>query len=282
MIRILFDASTYDMMEEVPPQNPYGDPHMKINKKRAMKQHQDLLRTCSVYPTLVCPLPHKAYIPDIVFCASAGLSLPRLGHPLVVLPNMKYHQRKDELPYIKEYFKRIKLPTIEYPGSEPFEGQAEVKWFDGGKKMVCGYGYRSTKKTYEELDQLFDRLYGKDKPEMLVLPLISPYFYHLDLAMLGYHDQRCIVQRKAFSPTSIRKLERFLGKENVTVIDSSDTFALNAIIDGAHLISHPFTDPNIQKVFESTTGLISKQVNVSEFEKSGGAVRCMVFDVYLA
>jgi N-dimethylarginine dimethylaminohydrolase len=169
---------------------------------------------------------------------------------------------------------------MEYPGTEPFEGQAELKWFHGGRKAVCGYGYRSTKKTFDELDRLFQKLYGDEKPELLVIRLVSPLYYHLDIAMLEYNDNRCMIHRRAISPASLRKLKQFLGKDHVYVIDTPDTFCLNAVADGVHLITHKLTDPHIQTKLESITGLVVRQVDVSEFEKSGGSVRCMTLDVH--
>jgi len=142
-------------------------------------------------------------------------------------------------------------------------------------------GRRSTKKTFEELDKLFGRLYGKDKPELLVIRLISDHYYHLDVAMLEYDDTKCIVHRRAISPASVRKLEKFLGKDNVTVLDTPDSFCLNAVVDGANLITHKLTDPHVAAKLESLTGRTVKQVNTTEFETSGGSVRCMTLDVHL-
>jgi len=280
MIRILFDASTFEIMSHQDGQNPYIELDMKglIDNKRVLKQHRALLRAF-VTPTLECALSPTRPLPDIVYCASAGLSLPRLSHPLILLPNMKYPQRKAELPYIKDFFTSIKLPFIEYSGKEPFEGQAELKWFCGGRKAVCGYGHRSTKQTAVELQRIFKHIYGDQAPELLALPLPSSLYYHLDLAMLEYDDTKCIIEHNAFSPASIKKLQRFLGPNNVTIIHSMDTFCLNAIVDGAHLITHRLSDPRMKSKLESITGRIVKQVDTSEFEKSGGSVRCMVFDV---
>ena len=226
---------------------------------------------------MVCSLPkHSEPLPDIVFAANAGLSLPRLGYPLLLLPQMKYPQRQSELPYLKKIFRSLNIPTLDYPGREPFEGQAELKWFDGGRKAVCGYGFRSTKQTFVELDRLFGQLYGKDKPQLLVLKLASADFYHLDVAMLEY-DNRCIVHRKAFSSTSIQKLEAFLG--NVTVLDTTDRFCLNAVVDGPLLLTHKLKDVLLKKKLECITGRTVREIDTSEFEKSGGSVRCMVLDV---
>ena len=272
------DASTFEILPIQDGQNPYIDLHATLSSH--LIQHQRVMDAFTASPSTQCHLPRKTCpLPDIVFCANAGLSLPGLG--VLLLPNMKYKQRQDELPYLKDCFASIRLPTMEYPGSEPFEGQAELKWFHGGKKAVCGYGYRSTKKTFEELDQLFGRLYGKDKPELLMIRLISPDYYHLDISMLEYDDSKCIVHRQSISPASVRKLERFLGKDNVTVLDTTDSFCLNAVVDGAHLITHKLTDPHVKSKLEALTGRTVKQVDTSEFEASGGSVRCMALDVHI-
>jgi N-dimethylarginine dimethylaminohydrolase len=227
---------------------------------------------------VLCPLPKLPYpLPDIVFMANSGLSLPRLRNPLILLPRMKFPHRQQELPLLKSLFQHLGVPTLDYPGVEPFEGQAELQWFDGGRKAVCGYGFRSTKQTYVELDRLFTTLYGKEKPELLVLKIASPDFYHLDVAMLNY-DNRCIVHRRAFSDTSLRKLERFLGKQNVTVLETPDRFCLNAIVDGSRLITHKLTDPSLKPLLHKWTGRTVHEIDVSEFEKSGGSVRCLVLD----
>ena len=44
----------------------------------------------------------------------------------------------------------------------------------------------------------------------------------------------------------LRKLEQFLGKNCVDVIDTSDSFYLNAVVDGAHLITHKLTEHQLQ------------------------------------
>ena len=274
MIHILASPASFDILPFQSGQNPYIH-HQPIDPK-FHAQHSRLVKTLS--RTTVCPLPKlSGPLPDIVFMANAGLSLPRLRHPLILLPCMKFLQRQQEVPYLKEMFHKLHLPTMDYPGIEPFEGQAELKWFDGGRKAVCGYGFRSTKKTFSELDRLFENIYGPDKPQLLVLKLTSDEFYHLDLAMLEY-DGRCIVHRKAFSETSIRKLEHFLGSKNVTVINTPDRFCLNAIVDGDTLITHKLKYPTL-KLLQKITGRKVCEIDVSEFEKSGGSVRCMVLDV---
>lgn len=283
MIRIFIDASHFEILPIQHGQNPYIDISYDAKKYQHIlkKQHDHVVHAFTASPIIIGRLPAiTCPLPDIVFVANAGLSLPRLSKPLLLLPNMKYKQRQAELPYLKKIYHDMKLETIDYPGKEPFEGQAELKWFDGGRKAICGYGHRSTKQTFVELDRFFEKIYGKEKPELLVIRLISPYYYHLDVAMLEY-DEKCIIHKRSVSPESLRKIEAFLGNDNVTVIDTKDSFCLNAVVDGSHLITHKLSDPLLKGRLESLTNRKVKEIDTSEFEKSGGSVRCMTLDIHM-
>ena len=279
MIRLLIAPTTFEILPMQHGQNPYIATRDTTHTRTAERQHRklaDVFDHC-----IVCTLPDtEAPLPDIVFVANGGLALPRLTRPLVLLPNMKFPQRKAELPLLRDMFAELGIATMDYPGHEPFEGQAELKWFHGGRKAVCGYGHRSTLKTFRELDTLFKKLYGlKEAPELFVLPLASAAYYHLDVAMCEYDETKCLVHKRAFSPTSIRRLKEFLGPENVTVIDTPDPFCLNAVMDGPNMITHRLTDPTLKPLFERLTGRRVVQVATTEFEKSGGSVRCMTLDL---
>jgi N-dimethylarginine dimethylaminohydrolase len=222
---------------------------------------------------------------DIVFAANAGVCLPRLPETVVLLPSMKYAHRKLELPYLRAIFRELKLRTIEFPKDPkaPFEGQAELKWFAGGTKAICGYGHRSTKQTFTILQRLLRDIYasyGLPPPNMLPVHLQSDAFYHLDLAMLEFDDTQCIVQKGAFSPKTTRAIQDFLGASNVHILETKDPFCLNAIVDGPHLLTHTLQEKGLKKILETVTGRTVVETNMSEFELSGGSVRCMSMDVF--
>ena len=279
MLRICIKPTTFTILPIQEKQNTYIDIKHRVDRKKAAKQHNDLVESFINVTEYTIEDPSDP-IPDIVFIANGGLCLPRLGRPVILLPNMKYKQRKDELEYLEGIYGDMGLETIPFPGDEPFEGQAELKWFHGGSKAICGYGYRSTKKSFQILNNLFKKLYGKHKPELLVVPLLSADYYHLDVAMLEFDDKKCIIHRGAFSEASIKKIQDFLGPENVFVIDTSDSFCLNAVVDGPNLITHMLTKP-LKSHLEMITNKNIIMVNTSEFEKSGGSVRCMTLDVFI-
>jgi len=259
-------------------QNPYIDIHHTVHSREVAKEHRTLTKQFA--GKVVVYTIDARDLPDLVFVANGGLCLPRLPESCVLLPNMKYAQRKRELPYLTRMFHELGCKTIPFHGP-PFEGQAELKWFQGGKLAIGGYGHRSTKHSFTVLKKILDRVYtsyGVEPPKILVVPLESADYYHLDVAMLEIGNQ-CIVHKRAFSEKSIEKMRNFLG-DLVHVIDTPDSFCLNSIVDGKNLITHKITDPNAKKALESITGLTVREVDTREFEKSGGSVRCMTMDLF--
>ena len=275
-MRLLIKPTTFEIIDIQRGQNPYVEPQANLNKK-AIKQHASLVE--KVTDAVVYEINGNPTLPDLVFVANGGFRL--WGIPLVILPCMKFQQRKDELPHPKNIFKDIGITTVEFPSSEPFEGQAEAKWFHNGKLLVCGYGHRSTKKSFKVLGGMLKTIYeanGVAAPKLLVLPLESPDYYHLDVAMLEFGDDSCIVHKRAFSAASIKKLKAALGSSKVHIIDTPDSFCLNAVVQGNELLTHKVSD-SVKKELEDITGLKVVQNDTSVFEKSGGSVRCMMFDL---
>ena len=283
MIRMCIEPNTFEIISMQDKQNPYIDVRHSVVQKKVKESHKNLVKQFTT-PTYVYTVDSTKHLPDLVFVANGGLSLPRLPEPLIILPYMKYSQRKKELPYLKEMYDEIGIKTIQFPGSSsaPFEGQAEIKWFQGGTLAIAGYGHRSTKKTFDILEKLLERIYkkaGLNPPTILSLPLESDAYYHLDVGMLEFGN-KCIVHKRAFSEKSVKRIQDFLGADSVYVIDTPDTFCLNSIVDGKNLITHKITDAKAKHAIASITNLKIKEVDTREFEKSGGSVRCMTLDIF--
>lgn len=282
MRRILINPSTYRILDFQEKQNPFVSKSQVIHHSKAEKSHEKLaaaLHSTAVYKIVEDPTNP---VPDIVFAANGGLSLPRLPEKVLILPNMKYPQRNAELPYLKAIADSQKIKTVFFPPTAVFEGQAEAKWFFGGKLLLCGYGFRATKHSFTVLTQLLNNIYtyyGVTPPKVVAIPIKDPKFFHLDAAMLEY-DDKVIVHRRAFSPSTLQVLKDTFGHENVTVLDTDDDFCLNSIVDNKHLITHKLKDASLRPTLERLTGRKVIEIDAAEFEKSGGSVRCMVLDLY--
>jgi N-dimethylarginine dimethylaminohydrolase len=271
-------------------QNPYIDIRHSVCRGDVSNEHASLVKHYGKSVVVYRIITH-IQLPDLVFVANGGLSLPRLPEPMIILPLMKYSQRKRELPFLKKMYDDLGIRTVAFPGPAPFEGQAEIKWFHGGRLAVAGYGHRSTKKTFEILDKLLQKIYTKamrTPPKILALPLESDDYYHLDVAMLEFskvgigQTDECIVHKRAFSEKSIALLREFLGPQNVHVLDTDDSFCLNSVVDGKKLITHKITDPRAKEAITSITGLKICELDTREFEQSGGSVRCMTLDIHVS
>lgn len=281
MEHILITPNTFQILDFQKHQNPYVEPSNN-SKRKVQREHAELVskvEDATIYT--INPPRDGRPIPDIVFVANGGFSLWGLPEQIMILPQMKFKQRKDELPYLKEICIDKGLIGVEFPTNDVFEGQAEAKWFHNGTLLVCGYGHRATKKGFEVLDKLLKKIYAKynrPAPKLLVLPLESADYYHLDVAMLEFNDDSCIIHKRAFSPASIRKLEAALDGK-VHIIDTDDSFCLNAVVQGKHLLTHLLTE-DVKLFLESKTGLRVLQNDTDIFEKSGGSVRCMILGIH--
>ena len=281
-MHLCINPSTFEILPIQDGQNPYIDVVYKVDKKTVKTQHKDLLKALrsTGAPVAEYRLTTHPTLPDIVFVANGGLALPRLQGPLVLLPSMKFPQRQAELPYLVAMYKEIGIPAIPFPTKDVFEGQAELKWFFGGNLAVCGPGHRSTVKSFKALAKFFDYIYGLhglDPPRLVITPLISADYYHLDVAMLEVNETTCIVHKRSMSPKSVAAL-RAAGL-TVHVIDTKDSFCLNAVISNGVLVTHRLTDSGLRKTLQRLTGCKLIEVETTEFEKSGGSVRCMTLTI---
>ena len=111
-----------------------------------------------------------------------------------------------------------------------------------------------------------------------MLSIESADYYHLDLAMLEFNDDSCIIHKGAFSPTSIKKLRDVL---KVHVLDTSDPFCLNSVVQEDTLLT-PVVSDDVKRYLEDVTGRDVIQNDTSIFNKSGGSVRCMILDIHPA
>jgi N-dimethylarginine dimethylaminohydrolase len=278
MYHITIRPDTFKITNELKNQNPFIDVETKVTKTKALEQHKEL--TAALKQNLNYVIQKKTNIPDITFTANMGLSLPRLPVPIIIVSSMKYPQRQNERVYIEEILADCRIKTIRFPEEAVFEGQAEAKWFDQGQLLVVGYGHRATEKSVRTLRSLLKSVYegyGVEPPRIVSFHLQNPHFYHLDLALLEIGQLECIVQKEAFTPSDLLRLKSEL---RVSVIDSPDYFCLNSFIEGDSLLTHELSDPAIRTKLEALTGKTVVEFDTSEFEKSGGSVRCLVFDVY--
>jgi N-dimethylarginine dimethylaminohydrolase len=253
-------------------ENPYMESDVDLNK--AKEQHKEL---CNVLKTK--PLTIDAPLPDVVFAANAGLSLPRLPTPTIVLSRFKYPVRQQETKHLKKAFRSIGYDTVDFPGPCIFEGQGECIWFYGGKLLVFGYGYRSSVESVGVLRKLLEKIYrrqGVEPPMVLGVELSSPYFYHLDLAALKTSEASCVCHAGCF--TDDKALREVV---DVTPWRTDDPFLLNTLVTPRRVVTHRLKNAKDRRFLSAHFPKHTLvEVDSSEFQKSGGSIQCMVLSLF--
>ncbi len=234
-----------------------NQPDIKLAKKQWLK-----IRT--IFKKLkieVDEIKAEKSCPDMVFTANSGLPV---GDKFI-LSNFTFKERVMEEALFDDFFSKKFKKVIKLPKNIKFEGQGEA--FFVKDKLFLGCGFRSSKNAKKEIKK-----YLPKDCKIIQLELINPKFYHLDTALQYIGDNKFLVAKDAFSKKSLDELKKhgdliYLNKKD------SDAFCANCIVFKKNII---ISNPS-KKLEEKLKkfGFTIFRSNMSEFLKSGGAVRCI-------
>ena len=203
-------------------------------------------------------------LPDMVFTANAGLVYKKT----VILSNFRHEERRGEKQFFKDWFLKNGYRVVELPDSLAFEGEGDALFFKG--VLFMGSGFRTDPDAHPIIARALDI-------DVVSCELVNPQFYHLDTCFLPIKD-RIIYYRDAFSDFSqnimIHKLVEIgydTGALDVLSVheDQAKEFICNSIE-----VNNTIVTPT--DMFSlSFSGRKTYVSNMSEFMKSGGAVKCL-------
>ncbi len=135
-------------------------------------------------------------------------------------------------------------------------------------KILVGYGVRNNVKIVKFLESYFKR-------EVIGFELVSDSFYHLDTALCPINENLIAVYWDAFNEQGKKTLES-LGCEILKVsFEEAKNFALNSVIVGNNIVVHYEAKGFIEEMKDR--GFNVYEVDVSEFIKFGGGLKCLTF-----
>jgi N-dimethylarginine dimethylaminohydrolase len=253
--------------------NPYMDPARQPDPRRAMAQWVDLLATIEALGGTVEVQPQRPDAPDMVYAMNLGLGVLRpdgtgvvTGH--VVMSHMRYAERRMETGSAGPWFERSGRSTS-YVGRDGVGAHLEAgDVFAWGDALVAGYGPRTEEAALGHLARdLGVRVRG--------VRITHPAMYHLDLAFCPLDDRRAMVAPGAFDEASARALLDLVPEPLVLTDDEAlTTFCANSIVvDGTVVM--PAGSPARVKHRLADWGFAVVEVDVSEFHKGGGSIRCL-------
>ena len=253
--------------------NPYMDPADQPDPHRAMSQWVSLVTTIERLGGTVEVVPQCPDSPDMVYAMNLGLGLVRPGdggelQGHVVMSHMRYAERRREHLAARPWFERSGRSTS-YVGRDGVGAHLEAgDVFAWGDALVAGYGPRT-----EEL--ALKHLAGDLGVRVRGVRIAHPSMYHLDLAFCPLDQGRALVAPGAFDAASAEALLALVPEPLVLTDDEAlTTFCANSIVVGRTVVM-PAGSPERVRRRLADWDFDVVEVDVSEFHKGGGSIRCL-------
>ena len=252
----------------------------EVDKDKALRQWlrpYQLLASNSI----VAVLGQDGWLQDQSYIANLGLVLAHLPDMPIVISNYSAEERFGESIVGRQFFDILGAgPVITCPF--PFEGEADCKRIRGNIYAI-GVGMRTSSKTAVWLSRQFNM-------KIIPITMTNEYAYHLDCLLFPIDDEKMLTAVDYIEKETIKELEKVtevipvpknlvspgatnLVRCNRLLLSSSKAWDLNKNDDEFSIEK--------EKV-EYLTNISAKYrleplfFNLSEFEKSGAALSCLV------
>jgi N-dimethylarginine dimethylaminohydrolase len=248
--------------------NPWMHKSAPFSRERAIEQWEGLVEA---YRKVDAPgrieiaqakegLTELCFFGDSVFlCEGKAL----FGH-------FRHAEREPERPYVKEFLVSRGFRDKEVPEKVIFEGAGETLYWQD--KILFGFGKRSDEVVRHFLRQTF-------KKDVIDLEMEKADFYHLDTAFFPIHDNLIAYYPGAFGPIDTATIES-LDCDKIKVSEKdAKAFACNSVVWGGSVFM-AMGAPGLRKEIEKR-GIEVEEIDVSEFLKFGGGIKCLTLQHYL-
>jgi len=248
--------------------NPFMDTADQPDPGRAMTQWRGLVGTLERLGARVHVLEQRPDAPDMVYAMNLGLAFVGPdGARRVVMSHMRFPERRMETGTAAQWLARHGWrPTyVGRDGVGPCFEAGDA--FPYGDALVVGYGPRTDELALKHLaTELGVRVRG--------VRTAHPGMYHLDLAFCPLDDRHAIVCPDALSPESARALLELVPEPLlISQEEALTTFCANSIVIGRSVVM-PACPDRVRSRLEEW-GLEVLVVEVGEFHKGGGSIRCL-------
>lgn len=198
-------------------------------------------------------------LPDMVFAADAGLA----GDGWVVPATFRHAERRREESHWRTTFEARDLEVLPLPRGVRFEGGDAVRI---GERLLLGHGFRTDARAAAALAE-------RTGLEVVAMHLADPWFFHLDMCCAALDAGTLLVARGVLAPDAETLLRELVPR----VIDVPRTvacaFGCNVVVLGTDVVATTGAEPLRQPLAD--TGFTLRTIDVSEFVKAGGGVRCL-------
>jgi N-dimethylarginine dimethylaminohydrolase len=243
--------------------NPWMDPSIPVDRERAMQQWEDLVTTYRRLGHDIEVVPPVPGVPDMVFSANSAV----VHDGRVLTARFRHCERAPEQVPYRRWFAQQSFAEVRSARSI-HEGEGDFAFV--GTMMLAGWGFRTSRAAHDELQEYFGI-------PVVSLRLVDPRCYHLDIALCVLDAETIAYFPGAFSPGSRRVLERLFPDAIRVQEQDAYALALNAVSDGSHVV----LPHSAGRTFDAlcARGFEPVPVDVSEFRKAGGGVKCCTLEL---
>ncbi|MDX1509864.1 MAG: arginine deiminase family protein [Nitriliruptorales bacterium] len=244
--------------------NPWMDPDQPTDPQLAASQWRtvvDAYEGLGHEVLIVEPVPG---LPDMVFTANIGFSLG----DTVLLSRFRHAERHDEIPAARAWFEAHGWRSV-HQAAASFEGEGDAVLV--GDRIVAAVGPRTDREAHEELAEAFGL-------PVVSLELADPRWYHLDTAFAAVTDDLVAWYPRAFTPDSQRIITSLFPQHLVASEHDAGWLGVNLVSDGHNVLVARQAERLIGQL--ERRGLVVHPVDVSEFRKSGGGIKCVTLDLH--
>ena len=231
-----------------------------VDPDRAMAEWQDLVDTIRSAGGEVEINPAQPGLPDMVFSANAGV----VDGSTFIAGRMRHAERVEEVGHVSNWALHNGFDVQALSDGALLEGLGDAMPL--ADAMVVGYGARSNEIAHADLHRLTGR-------EIIPVHLADLRWYHVDLTLCPLDDQRAMVFPDAYDAVGAARVLDRIPEPLVLTEDEASTFAANSIVVGSTVIM-PAAPLRVGRQLEAW-GFDVVVVEVGEFAKAGGAVRCL-------
>lgn len=234
-----------------------------VDATRAQAQWHSLHGVLSQYAE-VATMPAVAGLPDLPFTANAGVVRGNVFVP----SRFRHPERAGEEPVFTRWFREQGFVVRELPEAMISEGAGDALVDPEQGCLWMGHGFRSDLGAAPALAALLD-------VEVVPLGLIDPRFYHLDTCFCPLPGGGAMYVPAAFDARSRSAIEARIPRAlRITLTeDEAAAFTCNAVVLGDRIFMNRRTERVAHQL--EHFGLEVHPVEVDEFIKAGGSVRCL-------
>lgn len=251
----------FDIEYEINPWMHLNNPvNIELAKNQWSQLYDDYKNKLNWDVRLIDPIEH---LPDMVFTANGGLVIDGK----VALPTFRSPERQPETEIFKKWFESQGFNEF-FISKHDFEGEGDaLSWND---HIFIGYPWRSDKASHNEIGTFFNR-------KVVSLQLADARFYHLDTCLTPVDNETIAIWNKAFTKESLSLIHELVPNVIEATDEDALAYGLNAMSDGNNVVLSDRASGLIEKYKSMNKNVFP--VPISEFQKSGGGVKCLTLEL---